>query len=450
MASNDHKDATIDSESNLGKMVVNSDRPETIGSHDEAASIHVTRDDLPVESRQRALQEELLSLLDVVGPTPIVDLLLERSFQLGATDIHFDPRKTGLHVRLRLDGVLHDILEVDQGLAPQIISRIKLISGMNITEKRIAQDGHISNSLMAHQRDVRVGSGPTIYGERIVMRLMPDGSRYTDLNQLGLTDNQIDLVSKAIACPYGVVLSVGPVGSGKSTTTYSCLARLNDPGSSLVTIEDPVERRIDNVNQIQVDHKINFGFVEALRGILRQDPDVIMVGEIRDAETAHIAMRAGLTGTRVLSTLHASDTGATLDMFREFQIPRMFLADALNCIIAQRLVRKICTKDRETYKPDSRESAILKLTEAERNSVELVKGIPSDANFHTGYFGRTGIYEVMTFDSDIRDIIFQGKSGRSVYDTAIEKGMQTLEDSVKRKILDGITTVEEMIRVLMH
>lgn len=409
----------------------------------------VGRTSLPAEARQRALQEELTSLIDVVGVEPLVDLLLERAFQLGATDIHLDPRPSGIVLRLRLDGLLHDILHLDAEYSPQLISRIKLISGMNITERRLAQDGHIANVMLQQNRDVRVGSGPTIYGERIVMRLMADHKKFNSLDQLGMGAEQIKAVNKAISTPHGMILSVGPVGSGKSTTTYSCLTALNSPSRSLVTIEDPVERRMEGVNQIQVDSKIHFGFAEALRGVLRQDPDVIMVGEIRDAETAHIAVRAGLMGTRVLSTLHANDTGSTLDMFREFQIPRMFLSDAVQCIIAQRLIRKVCEKSREPITPDPATCSILKIDPDQAAKVQLYRGIPSDSNFHTGYFGRTGVFEVMSIDNDLRQLILSGKSGRSIYDLAREKGMESLEESARQKVLSGVTTVEEMLRVLM-
>ncbi|WP_417849092.1 GspE/PulE family protein [Thalassoglobus sp.] len=402
---------------------------------------------IPPEARQRALQEELSSLIDLVGVEPLVDMLLERAFQLGATDIHLDPQPSGLNLRLRLDGILHDILHLKADYAPHMISRIKLISGMNITEKRQAQDGRISNAMLNQARDIRVGTGPTIYGERIVMRLMPDHTQFTSLDELGMHAKQIEAVNKAIRTPHGMILSVGPVGSGKSTTTYSCLEAINSPEQSLVTIEDPVERRIAGVNQIQIDNKIKFGFVEALRGVLRQDPDVIMVGEIRDAETAHIAVRAGLMGTQVLSTLHAGDTGSTLDMFREFQIPRMFLSDAINCIIAQRLLRKICPKSRETYTPDSSACQMLGIDPQRASHTQLVRGVPSDENFHTGYFGRTGVFEVMAVDNELKQLILSGKSGRQVYELAREKGMATLEQSAREKVLSGITTVEELIRV---
>lgn len=410
-------------------------------------TIAAVKKPLPPEARQKALQEELTSLIDLVGVEPLVDLLLERAFQLGATDIHLDPRESGLLLRLRLDGVLHDILHLKNDYAPQLISRIKLVSGMNIAEKRLCQDGHISNVMLSQNRDVRVGSGPTIHGERLVLRLMSDSSKFNSFQDLGFEDEQTTAVEKAIASPHGMILSVGPVGSGKSTTTYSCLAELNDPSRSIVTIEDPVERNLLGTNQIQVDNKIKFGFVEALRGVLRQDPDVIMVGEIRDAETAHIAVRAGLMGTRVLSTLHANDTGSTLDMFKEFQVPRMFLADSIKCIIAQRLIRKVCTTHRESYHPDSAACEILGINPDEAGDVQLVRGIAAEKNFHTGYMGRTGIFEVLAIDSELRQMIVAGKPGRAIYQQACEKGMRTLEESAKAKVLAGVTSVEEMVRV---
>jgi type II secretory ATPase GspE/PulE/Tfp pilus assembly ATPase PilB-like protein len=401
------------------------------------------------ETHQTALQQELRELADVVGPGPLVDLLLERAFQIGATDVHFDPRPDGLHVRLRIDGVLHDVLTLTSQTAPQVISRLKLMSGMDITERRMCQDGHISSSVLKHQRDVRVGSGPTIHGERLVLRLMPDDTKFTELEQLGFEPSQLEVLKAAVKAPSGMLLSVGPVGSGKSTTTYACLMLLNNPGRSMVTIEDPVERRIENVNQIQTDNKIGFGFVEALRGVLRQDPNVIMVGEIRDAETAHIAARAALTGTQVLSTLHAGDTAATVDLFREFELPPMFIADSLNCVIAQRLLRKVCTKDRETYHPDAATAQILGVNPDQCGSIDLVRGIPSPANFNTGYTGRTGVFEIMRVDSDTRNAILHKRANLEIRELSRSKGMQTLEQSAVNKVLAGITTVEEMHRVLL-
>ena len=399
--------------------------------------------------RQKALQQELRELVDVVGPGPLVDLLLERAFELGATDVHFDPRSDGLMVRLRVDGMMHDILLLEPSIAPQVVSRLKLLAGMDITERRAAQDGHISSSALKEQRDVRIGSCPTIYGERLVLRLMPDASKFAHLEEIGMAEDQRDQLHRGIHSPTGMILVVGPVGSGKSTTTYAALRALNDPSKSLVTIEDPVERRIDGVNQIQVDSKNEFGFVEALRGVLRQDPNVMMVGEIRDAETAQIASRAGLTGIRVLSTLHANDTAACVDVFREFGVPQMFIADAINCIVAQRLVRQIDPEHREEYEPDDATMEFLGVPHEQRDGLRLVRGVPHDENFNTGYVGRTGVFEVMTVNDDVRQAILSGAPSMEVQRVAEQAGMRSLEADAKRKVLAGETTLEEIHRVLL-
>lgn len=400
------------------------------------------------EVRQKALQEELKELVDVVGPGPLVDLLLERAFQLRATDVHLDPNENGLRVRLRVDGMLHDVLHLPIEMTSHVVSRLKLMANMDITERRFAQDGHISNAVLKEQRDIRVGSGPTIYGERLVLRLMPDVKTYNKFHELGLEDDQIRRVEEYVQVPYGMILSVGPVGSGKSTTMYSCLEILNDPTKSLVTIEDPVERRIEGVNQIQVDPKIHFNFVEALRGVLRQDPDVMMIGEIRDPETAHIGVRAGLTGVTVLSTMHASDSAAAVDVFREFSVPPMFIGDSLQAIISQRLLRKVCENCRETYRPDSLECQMLGIDPAEADGVALARGAGCDACFHTGYQGRTGIFEIMGVDGELREAILRNKPHGELMEIAKSKGMKTLEERARLKVLSGGTSVREMHRVL--
>jgi len=400
------------------------------------------------ESRQKALQEELRGLVDVVGPGPLVDLLFERAFQLKATDIHLDPSPKGLRVRLRVDGLLHEVLLLPSHMTSHVISRVKLMANMDITERRLAQDGHIANAVLQHQRDIRVGSGPTIHGERLVLRLMPDNKSFVKLEELGLDEQQIELVTRYLRKPYGMILSVGPVGSGKSTTMYSCLELLNEPYKSLITIEDPVERRIDGVNQIQTDTRIDFGFVEALRGVLRQDPNVMMVGEIRDPETAHIGCRAGLTGVLVLSTLHANDTASTIDVFREFGIPPMFIADSLQGIISQRLIRKVCTHCKTTYRPDEATAKILKLSPEEAAEVELTRGEGCDFCFNTGYSGRTGVFEIFSVDADSRSAILHGKSHDELMEIARGQGMETLDESARRKVIAGETSIEEMHRVL--
>lgn len=402
----------------------------------------------PEHVRQKALQEELAQLVDVVGPGPLVDLLLERAFQLESTDIHFDPTEDGLRIRLRVDGLLHDVLKLPAEMTSHVVSRIKLMANMNITERRFAQDGHISNSVLTAQRDVRVGSGPTIYGERIVLRLMPDQSSYTQLEDLGFEDQQLELLKDHARRPSGMVMSVGPVGSGKSTSMYSCLHLLNDPQKSIATIEDPVERRISGINQIQTDPKIDFGFVEALRGVLRQDPNIMMIGEIRDPETAHIGCRAALTGVMVLSTMHANDSASTIDVFREFGIAPMFIADSVNCLVSQRLVRRVCPIARETYHPDAAVCEMLGVDPDQADSIELVRGVPDDANFHTGYSGRTGVFEILVISRSIREAILQEKTTMEIREMAKAEGMLTLEDAMRAKVLRGETSIEELHRVI--
>ena len=398
-------------------------------------------------SEQRALQAELRELADVVGPGPLVDLLLERAFQMHATDIHLDPTGENLRVRVRVDGLLHDILTLPADSQNQVISRVKLLGGMDITEKRHAQDGHISNSVAGVERDVRVGSGPTIHGERLVLRLMPDSGSYNTLGELGMRAEQRELLEAQLNRPYGMILTVGPVGSGKTTTMYAGLSGLNDPHKSLVTIEDPVERRIEGVNQIQVDARTSFGFPEALRACLRQDPNVMMVGEIRDSETAHIAGRSALTGVMVLSTMHAADAAAAIDVLREFDVPAPVIADAVNCVVSQRLIRRVSSKSREEYSPDESTAALLNLSREERDSATLSRGIPAEENFGTGYVGRTGIYEIMPVDGDVRKAILDGASTGEIREIARENGMSTLETEARRKALAGDTSVEEYVKI---
>jgi type II secretory ATPase GspE/PulE/Tfp pilus assembly ATPase PilB-like protein len=333
---------------------------------------------------------------------------------------------------------------------------------MDIAERRLAQDGHFTNVVLNKKRDIRAGSGPTIHGERIVLRLMPDAADFTTFEELGLEEEQIARLDAHVRVPYGVILSVGPVGSGKTTLLYACLQRINDPSQSLVTIEDPVERQIAGVNQIQTEAKKEFGFPQALRGVLRQDPNVIMVGEIRDSETAHIACRAGMTGVTVFSTLHANDTAAAIDTFRNFDIPAMFIANSLEAIVSQRLLRKICEECREEYEPSEAELSLLGVDPAEdacvpahpsgagtlSGGMKLVRGAGCDACFHTGYLGRTGVFEIMSIKSRLRRGIVKGLSHRELMDIAIEEGMSTLENSALRKVRAGETTIAEVNRVL--
>lgn len=310
-------------------------------------------------SLHEGLRDELTELVDVVGPGKLGDIILERAFEMNATDIHFDPAESGLRVRMRVDGSLHDVVQLPSTAAPQLISRFNVLAGMNITEHRFAQDGRISRQSRLGARDVRAGTGPTIFGERLVLRLMPDQQSFTKLDDLGLDAAESQAVRRCIAAPYGLILVVGPVGAGKSTTVYSILQELNDPQKSVITIEDPVERLLEGVTQIQIEPRIGFHFADALRCVLRQDPNTMMVGEIRDAETAQIACRSALSGVLVLSTLHASNTAAAIDVLENFGVPRMLIADCLRGVVSQRLIRKVCTQHRELYHTDEATCRIL-------------------------------------------------------------------------------------------
>ncbi len=398
--------------------------------------------------RQKALQQELGELVDVVGPGPLVDLLLERAFQLNATDIHFDPDEKGIRIRLRVDGLLHGILHVPSTQAAHMVSRIKLMSGMDITEKRLPQDGHISNFVMETQRDIRVACGPTNYGERLVLRLMPGEKSFHRLDDLGFDETQLPMLKRFLNIPYGMILTVGPVGAGKSTTMYGCLDELNDPTKSICTIEDPVERRIDGINQTQINTQIDFTFARALRMLLRQDPDVLMIGEIRDPETAQIGARAGLAGTLVLSTLHANDTTSTFDVLRGFNVPPMVVADAVYCVITQRLLRKICQNCKVAYQPDEPQCEMLGLDPANAGTVEIYKGNGCDKCFGTGFLGRTAVFEVLGMDLDLRRAVLHHKPRLELLEIAKSKGMETLEMAASRKVVAGVTSYEEMNRVL--
>jgi type II secretory ATPase GspE/PulE/Tfp pilus assembly ATPase PilB-like protein len=401
------------------------------------------------DNRQKALRAELAELSDVVSPASLVDLLLERAFQLHATDIHLDPVADGLRVRLRVDGLLHEVALLPEAVRGNVISRLKLLADMDLTERRHSRDGHIARTTLGGDRDVRVGSAPTIYGERVVLRLMPDSGTYNSIDDLGLDPDQHELLAKQLRKPYGMIIVAGPVGSGKSTTIYGCLDRLNDPSRSVTTIEDPVERRLEGVNQIQVEPKVGFGFVEALRGVLRQDPNVLMVGEIRDSETAHIACRAGLTGVMVLTTIHANDAASAIDVLREYGIPPMFIADAVHCVISQRLIRKVCTQSRESYSPSEAEAQALGLAAEEAERTSLVRGVPSEANFQTGYSGRTGVFEIMPIDKDIRRAILREAPQSELTSIARNGGMKTLQMAARDKVLAGVTSTDEMHRVIL-
>ena len=395
-----------------------------------------------------ALAAELEELLSVVEPASVANVVLQRAFAHGATDIHLDPTNVGTRIRFRVDGVLQDILPIPADKAAVLLSRIRVMASMDITERRLPQDGAIpAEKFPGLPRDIRVGSSQTVNGERLVLRLMPDPENFNTLESLGFHDDQLSAVNRLAAAPYGLLLVVGPVGSGKSTTVYSLLNRLNSAEKSVVTIEDPVERRIPLSNQIQVDNRTGLNFATALRGTLRQDPDIICVGEIRDAETAQIACRAATTGVLVLSTLHANNTASAVDVLRGFGIPSMAIADSLRGVIAQRLVRRVSEDSREEITPDDEARRLLHLEEGDTET-RIVRGIPTNANFNTGYSGRTAVFETLEVSPPVRHAINDGEPAFRIHQVAQENGMRKLEDATRQKVLSKVTSVEELHRVM--
>ncbi len=398
---------------------------------------------IPEASAHAGLRDELMELLDVVGPGKLGDVVLDRAFSLNATDLHFEPTGNGLRIRMRVDGLLHDVARLPNSATAPLISRFKVMAGMDIAERRFAQDGHLTYVSQSMARDVRLGSGPTIYGERIILRLQPDPRQFPKIDDLGLDGRDAASLRRCLNSPYGLILIVGPVGSGKTTTGYSCLRELNDPQRSLVTIEDPVERRMVDVSQVQVEPKIGFDFANALRCVLRQDPDIMMVGEIRDAETAQIACQSALTGVLVISTLHANSAVAAIDVLKNFGVPTPILANCLRGIVSQRLVLQVCPKHRQEYVPTEAECRILGIEPAEAANHNLVRGVSHDDNFHSGYFGRVGIYEIMEIHRELQSCILRNAPINELSAIAESNGMRTLTNAIRQKVLDRVTSIDQ-------
>jgi type IV pilus assembly protein PilB len=377
----------------------------------------------------------------------LVNEILVRACDCQATDIHFDPLENGLRVRYRIDGQLQDILFVEPAMATPVISRLKIVSDLNIVERRHSQDGRITILHHGRPRDLRLATFPTSFGEKIVIRIHEVLTDVQGFPHLGMSAEQAASLDRLIAHPYGAVLVAGPVGAGKTSTLYTCLERINSPLKNVMTIEDPIEHRIPGVNQTQITPG-EMGFSEGLRAMLRQDPDVIMIGEIRDDETARIGIRAALTGVLVFSTLHGSDAPGTISNLYNFGIPGYQLSSSLLAIVSQRLVRRICPYCRVTYAASEKDVMALELDPAEHRDLRLHKGLGCPACFQTGYLGRTGIFEIMSMGEELRDLVFQQIPKDVLRRVAVDLGMRTLKHSAVDKILEGTTTLEEAYRVV--
>lgn len=391
------------------------------------------------------------SLDEMVNSAPIVKLVnsvIEQAIKSRASDIHIEPQENYIKVRCRIDGQLQEIMKQDVRLLPAIVTRIKITGNMDIAEKRIPQDGRMTTTVDGNVYDLRLSVLPTIYGEKTVIRITSKTSFVKDKSQLGFYPDDMEKFSGILQNPHGIILVTGPTGSGKSTTLYAAVKDLNRPDVNIITVEDPVESKIEGINQVQVNTKAGLTFASALRSILRQDPDIILVGEIRDGETANIAISAAITGHLVLSTLHTNDAPSSISRLTDMGIEPFLIGSSIVGILAQRLVRKVCPKCSEEYIPNNYEKKILKEMNIQNvDSIKLINGAGCAYCGHTGYRGRLGVYEILTITPRIRELINTGANSSAIKQAAVEEGLITLKANCVRLVLDGKTTVSEMLRV---
>ncbi len=393
------------------------------------------------------LQEDVHHLRDMAFEAPIVKLvnmLITRAVEGRTSDIHIEPFENNVKVRYRIDGALTEVESLPKRIQPAVISRVKIMSRLNIAERRLPQDGRIKLRVSGRDIDLRVSSIPTIYGESIVMRILDRGSTLIVLDHLGFPAGTREKYENLITTPYGMLLVTGPTGSGKTTTLYASLNKINSDDKKIITVEDPIEYQIDGINQIQVKPQIGLTFASGLRHIVRQDPDVIMVGEIRDVETAEIAIHSALTGHLVFSTLHTNDAPGAVTRLLDMGIEGFLVSSSLIGVLAQRLVRVICPSCKEAFTPAQE---IIDKAELDLSNVPTYHGAGCDECRNTGYRGRTGIFEFMVVDGEIRRLILDKVSADIIRQKAVNKGMQVLRDNGWEKVTEGITTIEEVLRV---
>lgn len=406
--------------------------------------------DIDDESTGLQAEEDVEHLKDMASEAPVVrlvNLVITKAVEGRASDIHFEPFEDRLRVRYRIDGILMDAESPPKRLQAAIVSRVKIMARMNIAERRLPQDGRIRLQVAGRDLDIRVSTIPTIYGESVVMRLLDRSSVLLGLGELGFparTKRQFETLVKK---PHGIILVTGPTGSGKTTTLYAALRELNSTEKKIITIEDPVEYQLQGVNQIQVKPKIGLTFASGLRHIVRQDPDVILVGEIRDAETAEIAIHSALTGHLVLSTLHTNDAAGAITRLRDMGIEDYLVSSCLVGVLAQRLVRRICGGCKVPYLPEEGELRELGLSADQVASFDLFKGQGCPECSFVGYKGRIGIYELLVVGEPIQRLILENADSNTIRQRAVELGMQTLREDGWEKVREGITTIAEVIRV---
>jgi type IV pilus assembly protein PilB len=410
--------------------------------------------DMQFEESGPKLADSLVieDITDTVDSPPIVRLvvdIIDGAINERASDIHLEPQENAMRVRYRIDGVLQDVMHIPQQVQASVVSRIKILSNMDITEKRASQDGHMNIRKGGREFDIRVATFLTINGEKVVMRILSRETMLLDLERLGLNDRDLETMKSLIEKPHGMILVTGPTGCGKTTTLYSILSRLDSKSENIVTVEDPVEFKLPGINQSQINASAGFTFAKGLRSLLRQDPNIIMVGEIRDAETADIAVQASLTGHLVFSTLHTSNAPSAVTRMLNMGVKDYMIAASVIGVAAQRLVRLICPHCKEAYRIDVRELFDTFGVSSERHgTATLYRGKGCKFCSHTGYLGRVGIFEVMAMTENIKNIILQGGHAPEIRMAAVREGMSTLRHSAFRKVVEGVTTVEEVRRAV--
>ncbi|MBI6873867.1 GspE/PulE family protein [Clostridium aciditolerans] len=399
------------------------------------------------DAKQNELEDDQIEFNDVKNAPVVkmVDYLIKNAVEARASDIHIEPFEKYVKIRYRIDGELQEISRLSKETLAALVTRIKILSNLNIAERRIPQDGRILTKVGEKDIDLRVSILPTVYGEKAVIRVLNRDSYLVGRENLGMIDSELNQLDNIIKNPYGIILVTGPTGSGKSTTLYSLLNDLNSGNKNIVTVEDPVEYMIDGINQVNVNIKAGMTFASGLRSILRQDPDIIMIGEIRDNETAQIAIRAAITGHLVLSTIHTNDASSSIVRLIDMGIEPYLAATSISGVIAQRLIRKVCSRCKVSYTANEYEKRLLGVNESE--NLILSRGNGCGHCNNTGYEGRTGVYEIMEITRDHRETIMMGSNSDVIRDLSIKKGMRTINMACKDLVLRGITTVEELVKI---
>ncbi|MGH8892684.1 MAG: GspE/PulE family protein [Actinomycetes bacterium] len=410
-------------------------------------------DDISAVLDAQEEEDELSKVKEIVEDAPIVkyvNLLITQAIQDRASDIHLEPTETDLRVRFRIDGVLHEVMRSPKAIQSGVISRLKIMADINIAERRVPQDGRLSVNAHGKKVDLRVATLPTVWGEKVVMRILDNSTARLDLADLGFSEANYERYSRSFTKPYGMILVTGPTGSGKSTTLYATLNIISRPEVNVITVEDPVEYRLPNINQVQTNNKAGLTFASALRSILRSDPDIVLIGEVRDHETGQIAVEAALTGHLVLSTLHTNDAPSAVVRLTEMGIEPFLVGSALDAVLAQRLARRLCTKCKEAYTPTHESLTAARFSWPDGEPLpELFRPVGCSVCAKTGYKGRLALHEVMVVSEEVERLSVERASATAIGQVARDEGMRTLRDDGFDKVLSGVTSLDEILRVVV-